>query len=370
METGEQTTLRDQLAANLEAVTAEPKAPEVDAIEPEGVTDDAVVGETTEQREARLRDEKGRFAKATETPDAEEVTEAPAPAEKPKPSRPSAWKKDYWEAFDKLAAENPNLAQYIHQRESEYAKGVSTYKQEAERAQRLWGAIEPFMADLQANNIAPDQWISNLGRAHQTLAMGSPMQKMQMFQKLAQDYGVPMQSFQQPQQPQMDANGQPVQPSGFPMEQFMPLVNPLYDQVNQLRGQLQTWQSAQQQEQQKQIQTEIERFSADKPYFEQVKPTMARLLEAGIAQDLKEAHDMAVRMPQHNDVFESMQQQQRQETERKAAEERRANTQRARSQTVSTRSTTPTGKAEKGNGKTGLREMLEEQFDAHASGRV
>jgi len=38
---------------------------------------------------------------------------------------------------------------------------------------------------LQENNIAPQQWISNLGTAHKTLALGSPQEKLQMFAQLA-----------------------------------------------------------------------------------------------------------------------------------------------------------------------------------------
>lgn len=368
-----QTTLREDLAANLESIVGNDDASQSAAQSDAGITDSAVIGETAEQRDARQRDEKGRFAKgsngsAAQAPDADTVKptgDLAPPQEKPKPQRPSTWKKDHWESFDKLAAENPALAEYINQRESEYARGVSTYKNEADRAREIWGAIEPFMPDLQRHNIAPAQWIGNLGRAHQTLAMGNPQQKIQMFAKLAQDYGVPLQALA-PQQ--IGQDGQPMPQQA--LEPFLQFVNPLYEQVNQLKGQLHNWQTAQEQQKQNEIQSEIKRFSADKPHFEQVKDTMAGLLQSGLAQDLDSAYQAAVRMPQHDDIFQAMQQQQRQDKERQEAESRRANATRARNQTVSSRSGAPTAPASKGNGQSGLREALSEAFDAHATGRV
>lgn len=367
----QQITLREQLAANLDEMTQPETVEEVQGADT-GITDDAVIGETAEQREERLRDERGRFAKGDKAPVAEQKAASdkasgdlapPQEPAKPKPSRPSTWKKDHWESFDKLASENPALAEYINQRESEYAKGVSTYKQEAERAREIYGALEPFMPDLQANGIAPAQWISNLGRAHQTLALGSPQQKLQMFQKLAQDYRVPLQALM----PQQTADGQPM---AAPQQDFLQYVNPLYEQVNQLQGQLRTYQTQQEQQRQAEIQAEIERFKADKPHFEQVRDTMSGLLQSGLAQDLDRAYKAAVRMPQHDDIFQAMQKQQREADERKALEARQATAARARQQTVSTRSGAPTAPRNTGSGKSGLRELLEEAVESHASGRV
>lgn len=338
-----QTTLRDQLAANLAEVE------ETTPVET-GVVDEAVIGE--EPKEVRQRDGQGRFAK-TEPVEAAPVDEAP----KPKINRPSTWKKDHWDSFDKLASENPTLAEYINQREGEFAKGVSTYKQEAERAKNLWGALEPFMPELQQHRIDPAQWISNLGRAHQTLAMGNPQQKLEMFQKLARDYGVPIQALS----PQAGEGQSP---------DVLQWINPLYEQVNQLKGQLTSWQSQQEQSQQQVITQEIQKFAETHPHLEQVRETMSGLLQSGLAQDLQSAYDAAIRMPRHDDIFQELQKQQREESERKAAEEKRAAAERARKNTVSPRSGTPTARPEKANGKTGLREMLEEQFDAHSSGRV
>lgn len=339
----EQITLRDQITANVDEAVETPEV--VEEIQEVAAPE----GETAEQKEQRLRDERGRFAKA------EQVESAEIPIhEVKKINRPSTWKKDYWEHFDKLATENPQLAEYINQRESEYAKGVSTYKNEAERAKAIWGALEPFMPELQQHQIDPAQWVGNLGRAHQQLAKGNPQQKLQMFQKLAQDYGVPLQALVQ-----QDGQQDPV----------LQYVSPLYEQVNQLKGQLHSWQTQQQQAEQRQIQGQIEKFAEGRPYFEQVRETMSGLLQSGLAQDLESAYEAAVRLPQHDSIFQELQQQQKLEAEKRAAEQRAVVATRARNQAVSTRSTTPTGPRSKSNGS-GLRETLAEAFESASTGRV
>ena len=70
-------------------------------------------------------------------------------------------------------AEFAKFAEYANQRESEYKKGVSAYKAEADNARQITDAIGPFIPELQKHGISPSAWINNLGRAHYTLANGS-----------------------------------------------------------------------------------------------------------------------------------------------------------------------------------------------------
>jgi hypothetical protein len=353
-----QTTLRDDIAATLETY----EAPASDGVAPDAAVETAAPeGETAAQREERIRDEKGRFASAPETP--ETVPEV-APVS-PKYTRPSTWKKETWGIWDKLnsgAVLTPEeihlMAQEAVRRDQDFAKGVSTYKHEADSAKELRAAIEPFMPDLQQHGIQPSQWISQLGNAHQMLARGTPQQKLQMFSKLAQDYGVPLNAIGAPQEQQQ------------PAQEMMQYVQPVYEQVNQLRGQFQAIQSFQQQQEQQRINQEITRFSADKPHFEQVKDTMARLLETGFAKDLQDAYERAVRQPEHDDIFQAMQQQQREAESNRAAELQRETVARARKQTTSVRSGAPSAPRAKQSGQSDLRAALTEAVESHATGRV
>ncbi len=280
------------------------------------------------------RDDAGRFA-------APPQDEQPAPA--PTKPRPSSWKKDYDEHWTKL---DPSLQDYIAQREQEYAKGVSTYKQNWDQAAPLYEAMQPFMPLLQQNNIDPKQWISNLGNAHRMLAQGSDDEKLRMFAQLATDYGVPLGAL----------TGQQ---SG---------IDPQFSQMAQKLGQMENrWTQFEQQREQQEnaaLQNDISAFSQKAPHFAQVRETMAGLLQSGVAQDLQSAYDKAIRL--HDDIW----QQQQAEQAKAAAEQNQQKVAQARAKAVSPRSSSPTGMTSGGNGKKSLRDMLSEQIDNQLVSRV
>lgn len=361
IETGQATlpepTLRDTIADNLATITAPETA----------TTGSGQEQETAEQKAGRLanrlRDENGKLLPGTK-PQEQQPTEAltngaqpitPAPAE-PKIQRPSSWKKDYWADFDKIATENPKLAAYLNQREGEFASGVSTYKHEWEQAKPLIDALAPFQPILQQHGINPATWISNLGNAHHRLAMGSPQDKVAMFQKLAADYQIPVQLAVQDQQGQWQLLGQqqmqPQQP------QFDPSVIPrLVQQELQAASTKQA------------LETFLQEAPEKHPHFEAVKATMAGLLQAGLAKDLPSAYEAALRHPMHADLFEAIQQQQREQQEAAAREAARQKVGRARSNAVSTPSSTPGGQM-KTTGDKGLRDSIAENLRAAVGGRV
>src|SRR3990167_7085981 len=118
------------------------------------------------------------------SPQAEAALPQAAPS-KPRPARPSSWKKEYWEHWDKL---DPALAEYLHTRESQYASGVSTYKAEAEAAKPLMEAMQQFIPELKQHNIEPTRWITELGHVHRMLALGTPAQKLQTLNTVLRAY--------------------------------------------------------------------------------------------------------------------------------------------------------------------------------------
>ena len=338
-----QATLRDTVEAAFEEHVPADPAPEV--------TDD------------RPRGPDGKFIakdaeKAEEPPKAEPVNVDPTvavapPIQRPKP--PSSWKKDYHADWDKI---DPRVADYINQREGEYAKGVSTYKEERDRLAPLGEAIAPFLPDLQQNGIEPGRWISQLGTAHKLLATGSPEQKLGMFLKLAQDYQVQLQSlFTQGQDGKVYINPH-VQPYQAPAPQV--------DVSSIVQQEIAKVFSRQQ----------IQGFGQQKdasghpahPHYETVRETMAQLLEAGLADDLESAYAAALRHPRHTDIYEAELQQrtaaEEAEKARKAAELARS----ARRSAVSPRTATPAGRT--AGDKKGIRSHIESAFDQHAEGRV
>lgn len=323
-----QNTLRETLA---EAITSVETAPvETPAVE---------VKSEDKPTESRDRDESGRFSAKKEEVKPETQESAPvikAPEEKPR-TRPSTWKKDYWDKFDAL---DPDLQGYINQRETEYKTGVSTYRAEAENARQLNEAIAPFMPALQQHNIEPTQWIRNLGNAHQTLALGSPSQKLHMFQQLARDYGVDLSGVAYSEPPQVDPNSQW-----------------LMQQVQTLSQDLNSFKFQKEQAEQTAMQNEIQQFAATAPHFEMVKETMAGLLQAGLAQDLKTAYDKAVRLS--DEAWQAEQDR----LSSQSTQQQIAVAQKAKANAISPKSSTPSGTAKGSEGK-GLREQIAAQMDA------
>lgn len=348
----EQTTLRDTLSGAFEAAeTPAPEVPETPVVE--------APQETAQEKADRLRDEKGRFASKPDTgvPQAVKPSDTPVPdVEPPKPlQRPSSWKKDYWDRWEKITAEDRNFAEYLLQREQQFASGVSTYKAELDNAKPILDAIQPFVPELQQYGIQPTQWIQQLGHAHRTLALGSPEQKMLMFARLAKDYNVPLeQMFVQGQDGQLYLNQQVQAPAPQPAPQ---------QDVKAVVSQLLAEERMQQEI--ASMQSNAEQY----PHFEAVRETMAGLLQSGLATDLRGAYEAAIALPQHAELREAMQEQQRQQEEAKRAADAVAAAKRAKANAVSVRSATPTGTVTN-NGKRGIRDLLSENLEAVGGGRV
>ena len=226
---------------------------------------------------------------------AEHQSEESDEAQEEKPvTRPSTWKKEYVQIWDKMEKGEQisrddfvKFAEYANQRESEYKKGVSVYKAEADNARSLTEAIAPFAQELATNNISPAAWVNNLGRAHMILAKAPYEQKVQMFQKLASDYGIQFNGESVVSAPQTDAYTQQ-----------------LMNQLNQVNQEVSTIKSRFEQEENQRLMNEIEKYRSDVtnyPHFEMVREDMAQLLERGLAQDLDTAYKKAVRM--NDDVW-------------------------------------------------------------------
>lgn len=313
----------------------------IESTEPETTSQEVTESVKTE----KPRDEHGKFAKSSQNA-SNEVTEAfddnneQEVAVKP---RPSSWKKDYEEHWGKL---DPTLQDYIQQREADYAKGVSTYKNQWDMAAPIMETVRQFEPLLQHHGVAPQQWISQLGNAHAKLVMGSPEQKLETFAQLANDYGVNL--------------GQLTGQSGYD-----PQFSQLAQELNQIKNQWSSFQSQQEMMEQTQLQSEIASFKDDKPYFEEVRETMAGLLQNGMANDLQSAYDKAIRL--NDDVFQKVHAGQAQKSEAAQREKVAA----AKAKVLSPKSTTPT--ASTGNGgksASSAREAIMAAMEAHSSGLI
>jgi hypothetical protein len=335
------------------------------------VNDDPIqtenASEETSVEESDNRDEKGRFkAQAQEASSEQDSAEEPdlvgeasdVPDEEIK--RPTTWKKEYVEVWNKMQegkpldkAEFAKFAEYANQRESEYKKGVSAYKAEADNARELTQAIGPFIPELQKHGIHPAAWINNLGRAHYTLANGSYEQKVQMFHRLAQDYGVQLNqdALQMPEQAYVD-----------------PYQQQLMQQLQATQQQVQQLSQIREQEENARLSNEINRVSSDKerfPHFEMVREDMAQLLERGLAPNLETAYAKAVRM--NDEAYKLEQDKLLKSVGSQASKAQQVA--KAKATAVSPRSVTPSGQVSKTDAKDRRSLLMANLADAEG-GRV
>ena len=200
--------------------------------------------------------------------------------------------------------------------------------------------------------------MQSLGQAQLLLATGTPEQKRQMVQTICQQYGI-------------DLAGQPAAADGQQPPVQDPRVQQLTQQVQQLSGFVNDFRTQQQRQQDEAIEREIQSFRA-KPgneHYEQVRETMAGLLQSGLADDLQSAYEAALRHPRHADIFEPIQRQQREAEEKKRRDEAAEAARKAKAAAASVRGSTPSA-ANKAGGAKDLRAQLSEAYEEVAGGRV
>jgi hypothetical protein len=289
----------------------------------------------------------------TENIQVDEPTES---HEEPQITRPSTWKKEYVSIWDKMEKgeqiskeDFTKFAEYANQRESEYKKGVSTYKAEADRAKSYENAIAPYAQDLQRRNIQPTQYIENLVRAEQILSNAPYDQKVQVFQKLAADYGIQL--------------------NGGQVTQLDPYTQQLMNQLNMVNQEVSSIKGRFAQEENQRLMGEIERVRSNVekfPHFDVVREEMAQLLELGKAQDLETAYKKAVRM--NDDVWELEQERLLNTAKQQASKAQQVA--KAKAAAVSPKSVTPSGKVTEPGDKKDRRSLIAEQMGEAMSRRV
>jgi hypothetical protein len=326
-------SIREALESAFEA-----DEPKTEAVAPEATTE-AV--EAPSEPPERVRDEQGKFAAREDPPE--------VPGElMPKPERraPSSWKPDAQAAFlkadrgEQLTPEEVRiLTAEAERRESDFHRGVEGFKSHAQKARQFEQAIAPYQQTLNQLGVDAPTAISKLLQADHTLRYSDPVQKAQYFQNLAREYGIDLGQVQNI--PEQD-----------PQTQY------LMQQLNELRQTQQMWQNSIQEQERNKANHELASFAtSEKTHFEAVRNDMADLLEAGKAQSLEQAYEMAIWM--RPDVRQTLIEQQRIEAQRNYEQQQR--TQRAKTASVSVKGSSPSsGGSQPPSGD--LRALLESQF--------
>jgi hypothetical protein len=232
------------------------------------------------ETQSETRDEKGRFAPKP-------VVEEQAPTqetEQPQRNPFSSWKKEAQAALSTLP---PEIQKHITERESQFHKGIEQYKELANQGKVFSNAVKPHAEYLQQLGVSPDVAFDKLMQTEKMLRTGTPEQKAVMFQKLAHDYGMNLAALQNIP---FDANSHQLQ-----------------SKIAQLESQLSSFTQSKQIDEEARLNQTIQSFAEGKEYFDDVRETMADLLDKGLARDLEDAYTKAVRL--NDDVFSKVSQQ-------------------------------------------------------------
>lgn len=241
-----------------------------------------------ERKAERARADDGKFVKgspaaSTAKPEPKQQAANPQavaapvvaqPTEVKPPERYSAAVKAKWAQLP------PDVQADLAKSADDFHKELTRHDEERVLARQFKEVVNPYLAQMRAENAQPIQAVQALLDTAYKLRTGSPQQKGQLLWETARAFGADMsQGFtQQAQQP----------------------VHPVLQQVQQellsLKAQREQEVAQRKQQEDAGIQSQIETFKADpkNAHFEAVKADMAALLSGGVAKDLQDAYDRAV----------------------------------------------------------------------------
>jgi hypothetical protein len=306
----------------------------------------------------RARDEQGKFAKKEEVAEPVKVaTKEAAEPETAKELTPTTQSEavkteakairppDSWTpvAKAKFAEIPPEIQQEIARREEEVHKGFTKFDEERVLGKQIKDVITPYLPMIRAEGGDTVGAVSNLLQTAHMLRTDPRTAILNLAQRFGVDLG-----------------------AGAPQQQNVdPVVQQLQRQIYEMQQQQQQQYYMKEQHENAQVQSTIESFASDPKnlYFSNVREYMAVLLDAGKAQSLQEAYDMACRAdPQVYPLW--LQAQQKQEATNK---QEQAN--KARNAAVSVKGSPVGGSGQATNGSENLRDQLRTALNA-ATGRV
>ena len=237
---------------------------------PETTTDEVELDVTPPVAEVETAE-----APAAETTASEEPAATTTPATD---AAPKTWRKEAAATWAALPSEAKNE---ILKREADIFSGIESYKADAGFGKSIKTAITPYEQILRDNNMDPAQTITSLMATHHTLATGTPQARLDLFTRMAKEYGIPL--------PTGEAS------SGEP-PYIDPAVAALQTELSSVKSTLEAQTQRAAAEQRNLISKQIDAFATDPSniYWADVADSMAVMLESKQASTLQEAYDKAI----------------------------------------------------------------------------
>ena len=232
------------------------------------------------EKTERVRASDGKFAKVDEAPAVEAKEGAPivpdelipdpvAPPVAEGKRAPSSWKKG---AADKFATLEPDVQDEILRRETDFHKGIESFKTHADFGKRIEQTLAPFNENFAKAGIDSLTAVSELMKTEDILRNAPATVKLQKMLQLAAHYGI-------------DLN-----------QQVDPRVAEYEVRLHTLQQQNQEILRSNQSRETEAVNTVLGDF-AQQPgheHFDTVRNHMAALLQEGLADNLQDAYDQAV----------------------------------------------------------------------------
>lgn len=238
---------------------------------------------------------------------------------------PDSWRS---EAKAQWATLPPTVKAEINKREADYRNGHATLRQEIESnkghvefSRQLGEAVTPYIQGLQGKGVNIREAFTDGAKLVSVLHLGTNDERVAALRHIVKHFGIKIPA--PGQAPAQDQTNQQPAPAAQAQVQPQQFRDPRVDSLLAER------QQAQQREQQAQAAERaklIDDFIADpaNEHFGLVYEDMAKLIETGMAKDMSEAYEKAVRLnPAAFAAVQSKQEQKRREEAAKAAEEAR-----------------------------------------------
>lgn len=176
----------------------------------------------------------------------------------------------------------------IVKREADFERGIAKYRDGAQRAEQMDGALAPFQQFFAMNGNNPAQTVQGVLQTASILQMGSPQQKADMVANMIKQFGVDIAALDNAL-----VGGQPQQPAAMTPDQVQELVR------QQMAQQQQQYYQQQQATTQQEVEAELNAFANDpkNEFYSEVAPLMFDLVQGaanrGQALSLEQAYDQA-----------------------------------------------------------------------------
>jgi hypothetical protein len=289
-------------AAPVEAAVIDTAPPAVGA-DPAPSIDDTLESAWDKAQTGNERGERGQFKSDKPAEPEKPVSADQPPIVAPEPAKPAIDAPLSWsaEARAHWAKLPPEAQAYIAQREGESHKAITSYGEKVKAYEPIEGVLAQHRADIQRRGLTEAQAIATLLEAQRKF----DADPLGAATEILRGYGYDLASL-------LNGNQQAVQRPD-------PRVQQLEQRLAQFERMTAEQQKAAEEAAFAETQKLVSDFSKDKPYFDEVRPLMAGLMQSGQAKDLAEAYDMAIHASPK--VRERIQADQRAKDEAKRKEE-------------------------------------------------